>query len=255
MENGTNRLTMALMACGTVIIIVILIFGNNLSIGGINFNPRTDVVQIDKPAHIVKQDVSERGIILIARPAGDFLPAYSSCAEPPPDASQDLARSISASIDGLAKVPNAGEGSIAVGAVNDLKSVSEALFQRSQGIQLLRDSMFRLCESFQNGVIESNDYSRLIESLIMTANFIIPFEQCIALGKSDSEISSDTTQLLLEQCLTSASDYNRLFLEYSLISKERAMKEIMPPSEASSLQDILPDHGVVGSALESGNVK
>src|SRR5262249_1819361 len=102
------------------------------------------------------------------------------------------------------------EANLAAKITSDLKSTAETIFQRSQGIQLLRDTMFSLCEALQNGVIEKEEYRQLIQSLIATANFIIPFEQCTGMARaSQAQIEGKILNLLVHDCLESAILYSR----------------------------------------------
>ena len=199
-----------------IVILAALVFGKRLETDWISINPRTDIVEVNNLAQLIKQDASERAIILIGRRDGQRLPSYSSCAEPPPDALQDVARSISASFDALAKLDQGQQAGAALRAADDLKTASKALFERSQGIQLLRDTMFRLCEAFQNGVIDPDSYSRLIESLILNANFIIPFEQCMSIARSAEAMVPELVNSVILKCLEAAKDFNDTFIRYSL---------------------------------------
>ncbi|WP_370322883.1 hypothetical protein [Oricola sp.] len=209
-----------------IVIVAAIVFGKNLETEWFTVNPRTDVVSVNTSAQLIKQDASERAIILIGRNAGDKLPAYSSCAEPPPDALQDIARSISASFDAMGKLQGE-EVKAAMEAADDLKTASKSLFERSQGIQLLRDTMFRLCEAFQNGVVDPDTYGRLIESLILNANFIIPFEQCMGVARSSTEINPELAEVVLSKCLESAAAFNTSFIDYTRGAHEIRMKEKM----------------------------
>lgn len=199
-----------------IVILAALVFGKRLETDWISINPRTDIVEVNNLAQLIKQDASERAIILIGRRDGQRLPSYSSCAEPPPDALQDVARSISASFDALAKLNEGQQAGAALQAADDLKTASKALFERSQGIQLLRDTMFRLCEAFQNGVIDPESYSRLIESLILNANFIIPFEQCMSITRFGDKLDQDILNSVVKVCLEAAVMFNDTFVKYSL---------------------------------------
>jgi hypothetical protein len=57
------------------------------------------------------------------------------------------------------------------------------LNERSQGIQALRDGMYRLCEAFLNEAITSATYEDHIGHLTATLNFIVPIELCAKLNR------------------------------------------------------------------------
>lgn len=211
---GVNRYV-ALSGVGGVVAIAAFFLGTTIETDFFSVNARTDVVGVHSAAQLIKQDASERAIIMIARREGQTLPSYSSCAEPPPDATQEIARSISATFDALGKLSSGEQASAALGAASDLNTATEALFERSQGIQLLRDTMFRLCEAFQNGVIDPKSYAAQIESLILTANFIIPFEQCMSVARNADAIHPEVLQPIVTSCLSSAAGFNNLFVEYA----------------------------------------
>lgn len=210
-----------------IVAVAAFFLGTNIETGGFSVNARTDVVEVDSAAQLVKQDASERAIIMIARPDGQQLPSYSSCAEPPPDATQEIARSISATFDALGKLSSGEQASAALGAASDLNTATKALFERSQGIQLLRDTMFRLCEAFQNGVVDPQSYAAQIESLILTANFIIPFEQCMSVSRNANEIHPEFLEPIITSCLSSAAGFNNLFVEYANMSLKTRLQ--IPP--------------------------
>jgi hypothetical protein len=195
---------------------LVLFKGIPVNIAGMELNrARTDVVSVNgnESAQLVKEDASQRTILLVPR-SDTGKSRFSACSEPPPDVAQNLIQSVNTSLDALAKRGSTLDASIAAKMTGDLKSTAEQVFQRSQGIQLLRDTMFRLCEALQNGVIEKDDYRMLIQSLITTANFIIPFEQCTGMARANQgQMASDTLSQLLNSCLQSASAFSRMLLD------------------------------------------
>jgi hypothetical protein len=201
------------IVAGLILGIVVLWRGIPLNIAGMQVNQaRTDVVAVsgNDSAQLVKEDASQRTILLVPR-ADTGKSRFSACSEPPPDVAQNLIQSVNASLEALAKRGSTLDASIAAKMTSDLKSTAEQIFQRSQGIQLLRDTMFRLCEALQNGVIEKDDYRVLIQSLITTANFIIPFEQCTGMARANQgQIATDTAEKLLTSCLSAAGAFSEL---------------------------------------------
>lgn len=190
---------------------------------------RGDVVKATG-AQVIRQDASQRAILLVERgPNGEA--AARACSEPPPDIAQNIAQHLSASLDALGRGTDRLEGELAAQVSRNIRSATESLFERSQGIQLLRDTMFRLCEAFQNGVLTSGDYRALIQDLISTANFIIPFEQCMGIARSAAAPAGSTSlttsiartstaiepgALVVGSCLEAASRFNTMRAEHQM---------------------------------------
>jgi hypothetical protein len=168
---------------------------------------RDDVISTAGDARLIRQSVSERAILIV--PRGESGPTVSACAEPPPDASQNIAQTLNAQLSALGRRPE-GEASASAQIAQELRGATENLFQRSQGIQLLRDTMFRLCEAFQNGVLPPEQYVAAMTKLIETANFIIPFEQCVGLGRvSSTGVQTEFLSFAMRTCLDTASEFSR----------------------------------------------
>lgn len=192
-----------------VVIALIAFFDASIRIGDWEFNPRDDVFSAESSTHLIRQNASERAILLIARNKDTQLPAYSACAEPPPDTAQEIARKLSTSLESVAKKGESLNASLITQITGDLRTTTKALFERSQGIQLLRDTMFRLCEAFQNGVLPPEDYRTLIIKLISTANFIIPLEQCMNITSHETiEGLGKIIESAISQCLQASANFN-----------------------------------------------
>jgi hypothetical protein len=205
-----NAFLALLLAIGVVAVVVIaLVKGIGFEAGGFSFSPtRQDVISMKDTAQLIRQDASQRAILLVPRRRGDVM-TVNSCSEPPPDVAQNLAQSLNSSLEALGKKGGELEAHVAAKVSSDLKTAAELIFQRSQGIQLLRDTMFRLCEALQNGVIERDDYQQLIQDLIGTANFIIPFEQCTGMARaSQGQIALDALNKLVSECLEAAMRFS-----------------------------------------------
>lgn len=87
----------------------------------------------------------ERRIVLVKMPEQLF------CAEPSPDAADNVSHAISAALE----ASTTGKLSEAqIGVAQKVATSVRQLFQRSQGIQLYRDGNFMLCNSYLNGVIK-----------------------------------------------------------------------------------------------------
>jgi hypothetical protein len=76
-----------------------------------------------------------------------------------------------------------GEAASGKGLLKVLQeSNGEQIFQRSQGIQALRDGMYRLCEAHLNNAIPQETYVEQMTDLVATLNFIVPIELCSKLN-------------------------------------------------------------------------
>lgn len=109
------------------------------------------------------------------------------CAEPAPDAVATLAAEFASEL-------TAGTGKVDMDLA--LKGLSETdvvrLFERSQGIQALRDGMYRLCEAHANDAIDQDIYEAQMFTLTATLNFIVPIELCAKLIR-ESQFQSTRT--------------------------------------------------------------
>jgi hypothetical protein len=115
-------------------------------------------------------DASRRSIVVSQD--GQF------CAEPVPDAANTLAKEFASKISGAAADRNAAA------ELSQLVNVDiSKLFERSQGIQALRDGMYRLCEAYINKAISEDTYQEHIANLTATLNFIVPIELCSKLNR------------------------------------------------------------------------
>jgi hypothetical protein len=90
------------------------------------------------------------------------------CAEPPADVAQNIASSVRAMAEASAKDTTGRSVGASAEFSKSLNTSVISLFYRSQGIQLYRDGLFNLCQSYMNGLIESKTefwthYDKLIE--------------------------------------------------------------------------------------------
>jgi hypothetical protein len=100
------------------------------------------------------------------------------CSEPVPDAANTFAKEFAA------KLSAAVESEKSAAAFKEImNSDITKLFERSQGIQALRDGMYRLCEAFANNAITKETYEDHIGNLTATLNFIVPLELCAKLNR------------------------------------------------------------------------
>ena len=129
-------------------------------------------------------DASRRAVIVAKN--GRF------CSEPAPDAIYAIAKEVAASASG--KHETGGEGNDGGNKNGETKTEGKAalsqllnskvnkLFERSQGIQVLRDGMYRLCEAFANDAVSPAVFEEHMNYLIQTLNFIVPVELCAKLN-------------------------------------------------------------------------
>jgi hypothetical protein len=123
--------------------------------------------------------VAERRMIVTKRdyssvPGED---TYNSkfCAEPPPDATQSIARALSAALSGSAAGLKA-QPEVSVQFAKSLATTAKTLFQRSQGVQLFRDGVYNLCQAYLNGALSSEQYIEQYGVLLKTASALISSE-------------------------------------------------------------------------------
>lgn len=96
------------------------------------------------------------------------------CAEPPADVASSVFSAIQASLSG--SVEDKAQGAAALSSVSNNEIVK--LFERSQGIQGLRDGMYRTCEAFINGGIDPKTYGQQMTYMTATLNFLVTVELC-----------------------------------------------------------------------------
>ncbi|WP_298974284.1 hypothetical protein [uncultured Roseobacter sp.] len=140
-------------------------------------------------AHTLTVDGSRRSIIS----RGQF-----TCAEPAPDTMSAFATQLASSISMSSASSNTQED--AAKAMMDIASdpKTQALFRRTQGIQAIRDGMFRLCEARMNTAVNEDFYEEQMTDLLMTLNFIVPLELCINASTKMGEIFSPPASEILE---------------------------------------------------------
>jgi len=102
----------------------------------------------------------ERAIIASIDPVSK---TYRVCAEPPPDAASNLAKSISAAIQAEVGKPGKSAG-VALVAANNLARSVERIYSRSHAVQLFRDASFSLCQAYLIGASRDNRTEELDEA-------------------------------------------------------------------------------------------
>lgn len=110
----------------------------------------------------------ERRMVLVKMPEELF------CAEPSPDAADNVSQAISAALE--ASVSGKLD-SAKIGVANSVATSVRQLFMRSQGIQLFRDGNFMLCNAYLNGIIkDKEDYINQQNKLLAAAEALIKEE-------------------------------------------------------------------------------
>lgn len=121
-----------------------------------------------------------------------------SCAEPSPDALSALSAANNLSID---------KGDLTAGGSNALTESAGSIGLRTQSIQLMRDSMYRLCEAYQSGAIDAPAYENLSRRFQSSMVAILAIEQltgvvrppAIALGGTADTGNAETLAKYTDQ--------------------------------------------------------
>jgi hypothetical protein len=154
------------------------------------------------------------------------------CAEPSPDATATIVTEIAANL----AAKRAGQGTD--GSINPLNqgAVIE-IFQRSQGVQVIRESMYRLCEAFSNGAIDGSAYADQLAALVVTLNFVVPFELCTKMAMQESTTGLKrpvVTDLVANACFDASLRFAQGGFDKFLLTKGVLPREPLPLSEKLS---------------------
>lgn len=161
------------------------------------------------------------------------------CAEPSPDAVGTLATNMSAALS--ASLPSNKSGSANLNSVVTQDVVK--LFERSQGIQALRDGMYRLCEARLNDAISREAYEEQIINLTATLNFVVPIELCTkVVRESKSDISPESYNQLILTCVTTAQKFALEIAESKIKQTKIRLdmeKELTKQKDANYIRDLI----------------
>ncbi len=80
------------------------------------------------------------------------------CAEPSPDAAENIASNLSVLLEASARISEQG-GSLKGETAKSLTTAVKELTRRSQGIMFYRDGSYSLCQAYLNGILEPQDFS------------------------------------------------------------------------------------------------
>jgi len=105
---------------------------------------------------------------------------FRTCAEPPPDVAMQLIDKFTA---------KGGNGEISAEASAEISQNALQLAQRTQTIQFLRESLFRLCEISLNTQLASDEISKLYNMVLEAAKSMAEAEKFTAeKGAADAKI-------------------------------------------------------------------
>jgi len=126
---------------------------------------------------------ADRRIVLVRTraTAGGVGKAGHFCAEPPPDAAENIASKVAAALEASVKTLKA-EGEAKLDLARQLATTVQALFHRTQGLQLYRDGSYNLCQALLNDTITKDKYVAELEELRKTARSLIEHELTLTGG-------------------------------------------------------------------------
>lgn len=101
------------------------------------------------------------------------------CSEPPPDAGQNVSSALSSLLDVSSEKIDTD---IKLELAKSFATNFQSFIKRSQGLQLYRDAMYHLCQSYLNGSVTDNDMKALSETFFTQAVQLIEKELDITKG-------------------------------------------------------------------------
>ncbi|MCG8313783.1 MAG: hypothetical protein MI976_11250 [Pseudomonadales bacterium] len=154
----------------------------------------------DAPSALT-MDASKRAVLMKVRNT-DGKKQHVSCSEPSPDVmgmlTLDVVKKLQLdlSAEGKSDISTSSEGDDTNSDNNQSNQSASAkgkidsnttdksridiskLFERSQGIQALRDGLYRACEAHANGALTEDEYKTISLYYITTLNNVVPMEIC-----------------------------------------------------------------------------
>lgn len=149
-----------------------LILGVTLAASGCGaeFNSIYRQRDIGNQALLISQDAKQRAILRVQRPVSRYgQTQWVTCVEPPPDFASVLA----AAASGTFSSPSG----VAAGLTGSSAESGGTIGLRTQSIQLLRDSAYRICEGFANGAVSDLDYAQLLRRNQVMLTAVLAIEQ------------------------------------------------------------------------------
>lgn len=136
-----------------------------------NTTPYTAQIQELKAenSHVIMLDATKR-VVLVSQ--------KGTCSEPVPDAIGTIFTELARQLKAQADVQGQAKGEISGSQTAATATSIFELYQRSQGVQVLRDGLFRLCEAHLAGAVGPEEYRENLVNLITTLNYVVPMELC-----------------------------------------------------------------------------
>lgn len=122
---------------------------------------------------------TDRRVVLVRLQGDSEGGAGRFCAEPPPDAGQNITNALAAMLDVSAEKIDA---TIKAQLATTFASNFQAFVKRSQGLQLYRDAMYNLCQNYLNHGIEAADVQKLSKEILENSVKLIEHELTLTKG-------------------------------------------------------------------------
>ncbi len=187
------------------------ILGLGLLVSGCVTNPGVAILEDQKMSlrgHDLATMNGNRRIIMSKRLDDQSI----VCAEPFPDFGYNVDGKRKATLG--ANLPQKIGGNVTINYEDNAKADIEKLYSRSQTIQYLRDSIYRLCEAAANGLITRGTYERLLGSTMeFTTTFLM------------MEMVKDTKDP--KQFMQLRNDMTKRIEQEQSLEKEKRVDELM----------------------------
>ena len=166
---------------------------------GANFSSIYRNYQVEKPdgqANSVLIDAKQRAILSApGAGANSFIKTEDYhrrrdvlvCAEPSPDALSAISSTFAASVGGLFASGDQVQASVA----QALQETASELGVRNATIQLLRDGLYRQCEAYMNGLIDTAYYEQIANKYANAMLVLLAVEELSGRGATSVKISGE----------------------------------------------------------------
>lgn len=116
---------------------------------------------------------TDRRVVLVRLQGDTNSGAGRFCAEPPPDAGQNITNALAALLDVSAeKIDTTIKAQLATTFASNF----QAFVKRSQGLQLYRDAMYNLCQNYLNLGVDKADLKGISKEILETSFKLIEQE-------------------------------------------------------------------------------
>lgn len=122
---------------------------------------------------------TDRRVVLVRLQDYSSGGAGSFCAEPPPDAGQNITTALATMLDVSSEKIDA---TMKAELAKSFASNFQAFTKRSQGLQLYRDAMYNLCQNYLNHGIEKAEVQKISEEILKTSVKLIESELTLTNG-------------------------------------------------------------------------